>query len=112
MEDDTGSAALADMVNKRTITTRECEVVTLDRSMSLSVKLGHSAMSAQCPVCLKVDVDPRSRDVAQVPTTDSCTAANDAPFDYVVGTGVNDPPPARSKAVIRPSLRPSLPADH
>src|SRR5262249_18749472 len=52
------------------------------------VKLGHSAMSAQCPVCLKVDVDPRSRDVAQMPTTDSCTAANDAPFDYVVGAGV------------------------
>jgi hypothetical protein len=25
---------------------------------------------------------------------------NDAPFDYVVGAGVNDPPPTRSKAVI------------
>src|SRR5262249_35839135 len=40
-----------------------------------------------------------------------CAAANDAPFDYVVGAGVNDPPPARSKAVIGPSLTPSLPAD-
>jgi hypothetical protein len=52
------------------------------------------------------------RYVCFVPTTDSCTAANDPPFDYVVGAGVNDPPPARSKAVIRPSLTPSLPADH
>jgi hypothetical protein len=33
-------------------------------------------------------------------------------IQLVVGAGVNDPPPARSKAVIRPSLTPSLPADH
>src|SRR5262249_36019780 len=33
-------------------------------------RLGHSAMSAQCPVCPKAHVDPRSRDVAQVPGRD------------------------------------------
>jgi hypothetical protein len=34
----------------------------------LWVKLGLSAMSAQCPVCPpKADVEPRSCDVAQVP---------------------------------------------
>jgi hypothetical protein len=31
----------------------------------LGVRLGHSAMSGQCPVCPKADVDPRSRDVAK-----------------------------------------------
>src|SRR5262245_31345566 len=34
-------------------------------------------MSAQCPVCAKADVDPRSCDVAKVPKPDSCTAANE-----------------------------------
>jgi hypothetical protein len=29
-------------------------------------ELGHSAMSAQCPVCPKAEVDPRSCDVAKV----------------------------------------------
>src|SRR5215813_13264773 len=30
---------------------------------------------AECPVCPKADVDPRSRDVVKVPTPDSCCAA-------------------------------------
>jgi hypothetical protein len=58
------------------------------------------------------DIDRRDEQVRLVPKGDICAAANDAPFDYVVGAGVNDPPPAGSKAVIRPSLTPSLPADH
>jgi hypothetical protein len=33
---------------------------------TVSVRFGHSAMSAQFPHCPKADVDPRSCDVAQV----------------------------------------------
>ena len=67
------------------------------------------SMSALPP---KADIERRDGHVRFVPKAHICTAANNAPFDYVVGAGVNDPPPARSKAVIRPSLTPSLPADH
>jgi hypothetical protein len=51
-------------------------------------ELGHSAMSAQCPVCPKADVDPRSCNVAQVPLADICSAAKTVLlFDHLVGAG-------------------------
>jgi hypothetical protein len=42
----------------------------------LGVKLGHSAMSAQCPHCPKADVDPRIVDVAKVPKAGICWLRN------------------------------------